>query len=398
MNSVDKPEHSPVGGSQLYRVTNCAGSVNLIKKHKLKSESSQYAKEGNDAHTLDERCLNDGTDAAQYIGETLPLGNKVTEDMAGAVQVYLDYVRGQVGKGDKMLVEVRFHVKEIHDMAYGSADCVIYKHKTKELEIIDYKHGAGVSVSVTDNLQTIFYGIGALIKLKLPVDTIKTTIVQPRCYHADGPIRSQTYEFIDLISHMVEIKAAIEKALDPECNEYNIGGWCHWCPAIALCPAQTRQALEMAKQDFDILTTYDLDELEAIAKIIPNVEIFCKKVREFMYNEANRGVQFQHFKLVDKQARRKWKEDTNESALLKTFDYFKLDDITKRELISPAQVEEKIKVVFPGRKKVDKPKRQEQLEKLAGLYDKKSSGTALVPIEDKRESVATGPASDFESL
>ena len=83
-------EHSEIGASGAKRWMNCPGSVRLCRT--IPNESSAAAEEGTAAHELAETCLKSGQDAVEFIDRTVH-GFTVDEDMAEAVQVYLDYIR-----------------------------------------------------------------------------------------------------------------------------------------------------------------------------------------------------------------------------------------------------------------------------------------------------------------
>jgi hypothetical protein len=69
-----------------------------------------------------------------------------------------------------------------------------------------------------------------------------------------------------------------------------------------------------------------------------------------------------------------------------------LDPFKPREVISPAQMEEKIKATAPRGKKT------EAVRVLEPMVEKISSGTVLVPCGDKRPPAKTIAAVDFPAL
>ena len=118
--------HATLSPSGAHRWTACPGSVRLCED--LPDTAGRDADEGTDAHTLAARCLLKGTDAASYIGETLPMGFTVDADMAEAVQRYVDTVRHLVvATNGGLLVEQEVPIGHItgEEGATGTADTVI---------------------------------------------------------------------------------------------------------------------------------------------------------------------------------------------------------------------------------------------------------------------------------
>jgi hypothetical protein len=83
--------HAKFGASNAKRRMACPGSLNA--EAPFPDESSPYAELGTAAHELGEFCLVNGhEDAFAFIGEEHN-GHKVDDNMARAVQVYIDHIR-----------------------------------------------------------------------------------------------------------------------------------------------------------------------------------------------------------------------------------------------------------------------------------------------------------------
>lgn len=90
----DDKKHAKLSPSSAHRWLVCPGSVALCET--VPNTSSVYADTGTAAHSLAEMCFAQSKDAKDFIGTDIPVGELVVpvdEDMASAVQVYLDYVR-----------------------------------------------------------------------------------------------------------------------------------------------------------------------------------------------------------------------------------------------------------------------------------------------------------------
>lgn len=361
--------HSKVGASSSKRWMTCPGSVALSEG--IESKSSDLATEGTLAHELADNLLN-GKPAM------FPAG-----DMTMAVMAYVDYVKSL---GGVLKTEQRFHLKELHESLFGTSDAVVWQPDTKTLHVIDYKHGQGVAVEITGNTQTRYYAIGALLQSGYPADTIVMTIVQPRCPHPDGPIRSETITALDLLDWSADLVDAVVKTEEAEqarktmsdevfADTYlEAGDHCRWCPAAAICPKLHQQSQALAKVSFTPIAQYSPEKLAEALHWLPILEGWVKSVREFAYAEAEHGRTPPGWKLVEKRATRKWRDESEVSkfadGLIKV-GVIGHEDVYTEKLVTVAQLE---KVLGKG-------------EIPEELILKESSGYALAPEEDKRPAV-----------
>jgi hypothetical protein len=387
--------HSSIGASSAYRWMTCPGSVHLSAG--IVSQSSSYALEGTAAHQLAEYCLNDEHDAAYFIGSNVVINKDgaaqefpVTEEMADAVQIYLDYVRD--GEPPDTLIEHRFHLAEIHEGLFGTADCVQYFEDTGTLRVIDYKHGMGLAVEAEGNLQGMYYALGALITLRFPARHVEIVIVQPRCPHPQGPVRTWTIDVNTLLDFQADLLEAVTRT-EVAAETANIktlwaetylqpGDHCRYCPAAGIpgkCSAIESKSQELAKVEFAPLLHYDPAKLSQALHDMDAVEARIKAIREFAYAEAEAGRTPPGWKLVAKRATRRWRADDAEILAMLPLPLGEATEPPK--LKSPAQIEKLL------------PKDQRNL--LAGLTVKESSGHTLAPADDKRVAIKQSAQDDF---
>jgi hypothetical protein len=367
----------------------CPGSVRLSKD--APRRSSRYADEGTAAHQLAERCLADGVDAATRIGEVELVNGAawdVTEEMAEAVQVFLDQVRGAMQPGDTLLQEQRFDLSALYPGMFGTNDACVVSPSRGRLFVLDYKHGKGHAVEAIGNPQLRYYGLGALMSLKpVGIREIVLTIVQPRAPHRDGPVRSETITVMDLLEWTADLKRAAT-ATEDVFAPVRAGEWCTFCPAAGTCPALRDKALEAAMADFGGATiTVPADpgvlSPEEMARLLDSADLIDKwlaAVRAHALHLAESGQPVPGYKLVDKRATRKWRD---EGAVPQHLSAMGLgpDDTHDRKLRSPAAIEK----LLPKEKRAA----------LADLVEKVSSGVNLVRDDDARPSRTASAIADF---
>lgn len=355
--------HSKVGASSMYRWSNCPGSVRECAK--VPNRESSYAAEGTAAHDLAAHCLRTGSNPTPAV------------DPDGAVQTYIDHVRSLVPyKGDTLLIEQSFHLKELHPDLYGTADAVVWKPAERHLHVIDYKHGAGVMVEVKGNPQLRYYALGALLSSGFPAMKVTTTIVQPRCQHPDGVIRSETFDAFDLLDWSADLVDAVKRTEDPNAP-LNPGDHCRFCPAAAVCPALHERAAALAQLEFSpSAVPYDPARLKQALDARPAIRAWLTALDEFAYAEAMAGRLPAEvgYKLVEKRANRKWVDEDLAAAALQDSGLLSTQIYETPALKSPAQIEKL--VGKKGFKEIE-----------ADYVTKESSGFTLVPVDDPRPPV-----------
>lgn len=383
--------HAVLGASGARRWMNCPGSVALSAG--MPNKTTVYAREGTAAHTLAERALQTGLPAIMWLETLLEADGEdveVTEEMAEAVQVYVDYVRSLATDDECCAIpyiEQAFTLEDLippEDM-FGTADAVVWNVRTRVLDVVDLKYGRGVAVGI-DTPQLPFYALGAVVALKVRPDVIRVTIVQPRAPHVDGPIRSRVMTWDELVTFKRDLFQRAVATQDPDAPLV-VGEWCRFCPAQALCPAQRAYALEVAQSEFmdglapprpETLTPAELATVLGAADVL---EEWLRAVEAHAFNLLERGLEVPGYKLVEKRATRKWADEE------KAIDYLtdRLGDdaaYTEPKLISPAQAEKKLK---------------EQKQKLPPeLVVKQSSGRKLAIDADARPALLPSVVEDFE--
>ena len=369
--------HAKLSPSAAERWMTCPGSVVLSEG--MPEKSSAFAEEGTQAHEVAENLLSAVAHAAD-----------VPAEMLAHLAVYVDHV---TGLGGERHVEQRVHV---NDVIYGTADAVVWQPDARMLHIVDLKYGAGVAVEVVDNLQLKIYALATLLTFKYPAAHVTATIVQPRCPHSDGPVRSVTYDVVELLDFHADLEdaaARVATAVD-RAPVMGDGGFtmdylrpsekgCRWCLAAPKCPALKSKAQTLAKQVFAPGLPYDPKALAETLDFLPILEGWIKNTREFGYSEAERGNEIPNWKLVEKRATRKWRDENAAIIWLRENHDPDDDGFMESKLMSPAAIEKLL------------PK--EKRDVLDELCVKESSGHTLVHESDKRPAVRLDAKSAFQN-
>lgn len=397
--------HAILAPSSASRWMACPGSVQASVG--IERRASIFADEGTGAHTLGELCLRKDVDADVYedsfVDITADKDNPIVDapgdgrfpiddEMIEGVQLYLDFCRDLFEKSDVHFIEQRLSMEHVHEGIFGTGDVIAYQSASAHLHVVDLKYGKGVAVEPKENAQALCYGVGAanfLIGQGLPVRKVSLHIVQSRAPHRDGPIRSwETYvEGLEDFAKKLRFAARATQYKNPKLVA---GDHCRFCPASPTCPERKKVALEQARIEFDVagviktpvLKTVSSAELGGMLGVIDQVETWCKRVREYAYDEATHGRAPEGWKLVDKRANRKWKAegDTVKGLLGLGVPH---EDIYTAKIISPAQADKLV-----GKKGA---------EQLKPLWEKVSSGSTLAPVSDPRPVIGTDARLEFSS-
>lgn len=379
--------HSILGASSSHRWLACPGSIRMSEG--IPKTTSIYAQEGTAAHTLAEMCLRNGKTAAHRIG-TIIINNDgsthtVTEAMAEAVDQYVELVKAEyaaAGKGAVLLYEQKFKLDWLYPGLFGTNDAMVGE-PFGTLKVYDYKHGAGVAVDAEDNTQAMYYGLGA-IKDKATAagyEDVELVIVQPRAHHALGPVRRHKLSVDELLKWGQEVLLPGAKATEDPNAPLAAGEHCRFCPALAICPEQKKNAVAVAQTVFAPVPTappppeaLTYTELKKILDASDMVEAWLSACRSHVRNLLETGMAKAEdlgYKLIKGRATRKW---TDEKAAEEWLTAMLEDDAyVPRKLVSPAQAEKVLKGA-------------EAKKAIKGMVEE-HRGTQLAPLSDSREAV-----------
>lgn len=400
--------HAKFSPSSAHRWIPCPGSILL--ESKVPDTSSDYADEGTAAHELAERCLVNGTNAADYRGERIAVNAKtyeVSSEMVDNVQIYLDLIRSE--PQDEAHYEwkspvgyITGELKEDGKPATGTADCVLI-HGGK-LTIIDLKYGRGVQVDAVENQQLGLYALGIIDELSLThkFDQVELVIVQPRKNHID--------RWIAPLPWLGDLRDQIEQAVitEDKCKEGGLFLWpgekqCRFCRAKAICPRLAETVLANVADDFVDLDaplapvveaatqrTMDNTILGNLMGAIDLIEDWCKAIRARTETELLAGNEVPGYKLVQgKKGSRAWGDADEVEQVMKSM-RLKVEEMYDLKLISPTTAEKLAKTGTIGPR---------QWPKLQAMITQAKGKPSVAHMSDKRPAlVLTAAADDFEDM
>lgn len=302
--------HALLSPSSSKRWLLCTPSARLGED--CERESSIYAKEGTDAHSLGELKLkhefgkiSDEEFQKEYeeFKQSSEYYDQLFEDY---VDEYVAFVKEQAEGYKQIFFEQKIFTGIEKDT--GTSDTIIVFEDS--LTIVDLKFGKGVMVKAEENPQLMIYANGAINTLGLNnVDKVRICIVQPRLENY-STWETSRLKLKDWFENYVLPKA--EMALKGE-GELNPGEeQCRFCPVKGTCEARADLRLQEAKNIFEgevtdlvdeekrqvIAKQISLEKLALILQVAPLYDAWLKDVEANAYKLAMSGIQIPGFKLV----------------------------------------------------------------------------------------------------
>ena len=371
--------HSLLSPSSAFRWIKCTPSAKLNAA--LPDSTSEYALQGTAAHTLCEYKLQKllGKDAKD------PTENLTYFDaeMADCTDSYQQYVSEQIEtakqfcKDPIVLVEQKLDFSKWVPQGFGTGDCVIVADNV--LTVIDFKYGVGVLVEAEQNPQMMCYALGALALFDsiYNIENVVMTIFQPRRDNIS------TYELSkkELLQWADEILSPAAQLAAKGEGEFKAGKHCRFCKVKATCRKRAEYNLELARYDFEIPANLEDTEIEVILSKADELAAWCSDIKEYAFQQALNGKQWNGWKLVEGRSVRKY---INEDAVAETIKNAGYDPYEHKVLGITAMTRMLGKAKF------------ENL--LSSFIEKPTGKPALVPKSDKRPSInkAVQTADDFK--
>lgn len=379
----DEKAHAEFSASGSARWLNCPGSIALSKQAPEQRESPA-ALEGTRAHACLELILRN----RKKIGAAIKMAEKEypEEGMIDHAITAVEYIESRLSEYPeaKLLIEEEIDSSPFTcEGQFGTLDAAIVSEFDR-LIVIDYKYGAGVVVDPQGeddrgNSQLVYYALGLSHKYNHNFSEVELVVIQPRAFVPDGnTIRSAVYTMDELLSWEQVFLDGVKKAKDP-LAKHSAGSWCKFCPATLICPEVKDKAFKQAQIVFSDEKGLELipepkvlkvDNLGTILDACDKLDAWIEKVREYAHVALTRGFSVPGYKLVNKNAIRKWADIEKTTA--EAHKRFGDGIFTKPELLSPAQLEKQFKI---------------KDDWVDSRTVKKSSGTTVVKESDKRPAI-----------
>lgn len=370
--------HARFSPSAADRYIHCPPSLLLGEEVGPEDTSSDYSREGTEAHSLGEFLLKealgipceDPRPALHYYNEEM---QECAEGYRDAVlEIYHTLLRDCP---DAVLsVEQRVSIEDYAEGAFGTSDALLIGNG--EMFVVDYKHGKGVEVSAEENSQLKCYALGAYLAFSPLYDIEKITLViyQPRINNF-----SQWSLSVEALLYWAEnvLRPAADMALHGE-GDFASGPWCRFCKAKAVCRKRAEENLSLARYDFARPDSLEDDEVNIILGKVDGLIAWANDVREYALARALSGYAWDDWKVVEGRSVRKYSDEAAVAKAVTEAGY----DPYERKLLNLTEMQKML-----GKKQF------EQL--LGGLIIKPEGKPTLVSRSDRREEINTA-MTDFK--
>lgn len=345
-------EHAEFSASGSARWLNCPGSHERSKAVPPLPES-KYALEGTEAHACLEFLLKNRSELPAAI---LAASKKYPADMVEYALEAVEWVKkrfGEYGYTVKLLCETKVDASPFTcSDQFGTLD-IGFVDEFGWLEIADFKYGAGIGVDPREengelNSQLAYYALAVSHMYDHNFSGVRITVIQPRAFHESGEtIRTAEATMDELLSWHDRFRQGVMETSDPKAP-LKTGKWCKFCPVSINCPELKDKSFKDAQIVFsdtkgitnlpEVLT---LPNLGVILDACDKLEAWTSRVREHAFHVLENGGEVEGWKLVEKRGTRKWVDKENVEA--EAIELFGLKALSNPELLSPAQLEKKLK-------------------------------------------------------
>jgi len=353
-----------VGGSTAKRVIGCPGSVALCATMPPKP-SSKYADEGTLLHDAIAQVLDKDVKPESLLGMTYQDQVLTQELIDNKLHVALDLL-GQVDPNLEMeyAIETEVGFGDFLPDVFGSCD--LLGRIGNRAIVLDWKFGDGVTVSVEENEQLLFYAAAAM---RTPsVSWVFDGATEIECVIIQPPMIRRWVTTVERVKQFELTLLQAVKASQKKDAPIAVGEHCRWCSAKPVCPRMTGAVDRALNLQLKLL---DADEIGKFLANCDLLEQWITDLRALAHQMLEADVPVPGWKLVNKRATRQWaNEDVADDVLSKVIPK---DELYVAKMISPAQAEKVLKKL--GQQLPD------------DLVVAVSSGSTLAREEDSRPAV-----------
>jgi Protein of unknown function (DUF2800) len=381
--------------SSAERWTRCTASPKFIFDNwdKLPPHDTFYNQEGTTAHEVASALLQNR--------EPDPANCPVPIDAEMNLHAwnYAEYVLGFLKPGGTLMVERKlplFYMLERNAII----DAAVWN--SKELHIIDFKYGEGITVDPFENLQEIIYARCVTYPEVPPPDDfpIFLHIYQPRSRDAGadpGKVWETTWGYIRQRGNQIAFLAREVLAKSPKYTPKFAPSdkACQWCPAKGFCDARRKELtkdievlaeITPAAKKFPPAASISLQQLQAILEHGAEIKKWIGDAEDYALQFMRGGGKIPGHKLVlSRGGNRYWSNPKEAAKLMLENTILKEGEVWEKKVIGPAAAEKLL-----GKQKFD--------ARLTNLITKSPGVPVIAPIDDKREEYGVIAANEFEAL
>lgn len=370
--------HSSTGPSRAKIWMGC-DAFREMSEQAPEQEDTFPAQEGRCGHAAASLALEEQADVEAYIHREFE-GLEFTADLAWAVKIYVEYVRGRIQAGKLLGGTVHFYNEQVIDLSwihpkfFGTADARIVVMTGDSAETIDLKLGRTL-VEASDP-QLDCYALD-LMKQYPHLRVFHNTIVQPRYDHVDGAVRSVT-RTREQMEAFAGLARARQEANWKDGQVATAGTHCIWCPAAGRCNAHTDYLLSIIPIKQLRVDVMSAEQVDNILQHRKQIEVFLKRVSSYGLELAKRGAPLRTQKLIMAKGRNSVeKVDPVEAARVTkmlTGKDVDLDIIAPRSMAAVSVIKEHYG------------------ESIAALFTKQGDEVlTIVPVSERGQAIAISP-------
>jgi hypothetical protein len=390
--------HSRVSPSGYEAALLCPGRP--LATEKYPRTSNEAADEGTDAHELAAFCLTAGVTPQRMVGEKLPLGHTVTQEMADFVTLYVDHVNALRGQ---QYVEQWVDMDNwIGEEGGGTADAIV--REGCALHVVDLKYGLRYPVSAENNPQLMGYALGALDKFDPDneITHICMHIVQPR--NGGISMAMLTVEELREWGNVV-LRPGIIRTQSVDAPRIPGDKQCLWCAHKGACPELAAWSANAAFAEFgdagtglallsetplqmSVLppapTTLTGEQISMILARSSLIAAWLKAVDAEAIRRMGEQQEVPGYKLVaGKKGNRAWTDGAEEQIAAVLLGNYGLarESIYRMDLLSPTQM-------------LKLPEVKANPGLLDSFIHQAEGGVSLAPVSDKRPALALDTRAD----
>lgn len=305
--------HAPLMPSAAGRWVHCPGSVGMEARYP--DDDSEKAREGTAAHWAASELLNG---RAVALGQVAENGVVLDAEMIEGATLYAEVAQRDIDECSEHAIERRVDVPYVHADNWGTPD--YWAFGTGALYVGDFKYGRG-HVEVFENFQLIDYACGVLDYLNINGSAdqyldVVFRIVQPRSYHADGPVRTWRINAAALRPYFNRLQAAATAAMQPDAPA-RISVECKHCNGRHACKALQRaayDAVDVATASIPVELPAEAIglELRTLRRAAKMLDARIAGIEEVALASIRRGANVPGFKIEHGKGRKRWARPVSE--------------------------------------------------------------------------------------